>query len=97
MVKINFIVILLLIVFCQNTSAQNASSEINLAKINTYLLESLFMKKLNDLRVEQKVSMLTRDAVLVLAAQDQATYMRIQKLVTHNQKTKEKDSPSKRV
>jgi uncharacterized protein YkwD/outer membrane protein OmpA-like peptidoglycan-associated protein len=97
MVKLNFIAILLLVVFCQYTSAQTASSEINLAKINTNLLESLFMKKLNDLRVEQKVSVLTKDAILAGAAQDQASYMRMQKLVTHNQKSKEKENPSKRV
>ena len=77
--------------------AQTANSEINLTKINTNLLENLFIKKLNDLRLEKKAGVLTRDAILSLAAQDQATYMRMQKQVTHTQKTMEKESPAKRV
>ena len=35
--------------------SQTANSEINLVKINTILLEELFIKKLNTWRQEQKV------------------------------------------
>ena len=97
MQKVFLLAVAVIIATCYSCIAQTATSEINLAKINTNLLESLFMKKLNDLRAEKKVGILTRDSVLTFAAQDQATYMRMQKEVTHSQKTKEKDNPSKRV
>jgi len=77
--------------------AQTADSEINLTKINTGLLESLFIKKLNQLRTDKKVGALTKDNILTYAAQDQATYMRLKKELTHSQTSKEKESPSKRV
>ena len=58
--------------------AQTADSEINLTKINTSLLESLFIKKLNQLRTDKKVGALTKDNILTSAAQDQATNTRKQ-------------------
>jgi len=77
--------------------SQTADSEINLVKINTILLEELFMKKLNTWRQEQKVGTIQRDAILRLAAQDQATFMRMQKKITHSQPTKGKETTNKRV
>jgi len=77
--------------------AQMASTEINLNKINTSLLEELFIKKLNEYRVENKCATIKRDAILSLAAQDQASYMVSQKKITSRQTTKEKESTNKRV
>ena len=77
--------------------AQLASSEINLNKINTSLLEELFIKKLNEYRIENKCINLKRDAILTVAAQDQAAYMVSQKKLTLGQSSKEKESTNKRV
>ncbi|MBA4242222.1 MAG: hypothetical protein C0448_15990 [Sphingobacteriaceae bacterium] len=85
------------LVFFISIQAQQANSEINLAKINTQLIEDLFIKKLNALRIEQKVGSLGKDNILGLAALDQAQYMAQVKNVTHSQKDKNKETPFKRV
>ena len=77
--------------------AQLATSEINLSKFNASLLEELYIKKLNDLRVEKKCTNLKRDAVLSLAAQDQASYMANQNKLTLSQTSKGKETTIKRV
>ncbi len=80
-----------------NVIAQQGNSEINLSKVNTQLIEELFLKKLNTLRAEKKVGALGSDKILSLAANDQANYMLQTKQVTHTQKEKNKDTPFKRI
>ncbi|MES2514460.1 MAG: CAP domain-containing protein [Bacteroidota bacterium] len=93
----SLIPIFLILACALSTYAQQPNTEINLANLNKGLIESLFLKKLNALREEQKVGALATDKILTLAANDQATYMAQVNEVTHSQKTKGKETPFKRI
>lgn len=83
---------------CSNVIfAQSTSPEINLLKIDYKQIESAFYQKLNKLREEKGAGKLSTDAVLKLAADDQAAYMDSTKVLGHVQKTKKKENPHNRV
>lgn len=65
--------------------------------LNWNTVQTEFYKLLNELRQQQKTTILTNDGVLSLAASDQAHYMDSVRTVTHDQKTKRKETPQKRV
>ena len=77
--------------------SQNVNSTIDLSKINFDLLESAFSQKLNALRKEKDCTELPADPILKKAGKDQADYMLKNKLLTHSQTKKEKETPQKRV
>lgn len=92
-----FILLSIILILASYLQAQLATSEINLNKLNTSLLEELIIKKLNEDRLEQNGFIVKRDAILSLAAQDQAKYMGTQKKISTSQTTKGKESTFKRV
>jgi uncharacterized protein YkwD len=92
--------IALLFFFLLSTSSsfsQNSKKVIDLNHLDQVLLEDLFMKKLNGLRASKNLRTLVKDKVLLLAANDQAAYMRSKDKVTHSQDVKGKEEPYKRV
>lgn len=93
----NKLYIFLLLLPLQWMFAQQATTDINLSKLNTNLIQELFLKKLNALRLEQNARTLSPDKTLEAAAKDQANYMNEIKEVTHSQKAKDKQGPWERV
>ncbi|MCE3227485.1 MAG: hypothetical protein K0S32_2036 [Bacteroidetes bacterium] len=78
--------------------SQKSSPEINLSNINYNLIESEFMERLNKLRAEKNLSLLTSDNTLKKAAKDQADYQNKKHYLTHTQPdNKIKETPQKRV
>lgn len=86
-----------LLLLSELISAQTANSEINLTQLNSKLIESLFIKKLNELRKQNGVSVLSHDNLLEKIANDQATYMSSVREVTHTQKLKNKRNLPDRI
>ncbi len=78
-------------------SAQDAGSVIDGNNIDAHLLGSLFLKRLNELRVQQKLNTLGKDSILSVAGKDQADYMSKTGEVGHIQKTKNRENPTARV
>jgi uncharacterized protein YkwD len=78
-------------------SAQKKSRDIDLKNINYQLLETEFMQRLNQLREGMNLDKLSSDNILKRAAKDQADYQQSIHQLTHNQKTKDKETPQKRV
>jgi uncharacterized protein YkwD len=76
---------------------QDPVKTVDLRSIDQALLEDLFLKKINVLRVSLGKPMLGQDKVLGLAAADQASYMKMKDKVTHYQDVKGKEEPYKRV
>jgi uncharacterized protein YkwD/outer membrane protein OmpA-like peptidoglycan-associated protein len=74
-----------------------AQKVIDLNNINTLEIENLFYKKFNDLRTANKLDALAPDKILKQAALDQSQYMAENNYVGHDQKTKGKENPTKRV
>ncbi len=65
--------------------------------LNWIIVQTEYFKLLNQLRVEQHLSVFTNDQILNLASFDQSHYMDSIHKVTHDQKTKKKETPQKRV
>jgi len=79
------------------TYAQDGTTIIDGNNIDARLLGSLFLKRLNELRTQQKLNVLGKDSILAVAAEDQAKYMNKTNEVGHFQKTKDKENPTARV
>lgn len=65
--------------------------------LNWNAIQTEYFKLLNELRVQQKTTQFSNDAILNLASFDQAHYMDSVHKVMHDQKLKGKESPQKRV
>ena len=65
--------------------------------LNWTVIQTEYTKLLNTLRLEQKLSILGIDVTLNLASFDQAHYMDSIHKLSHDQKTKRKETPQKRV
>lgn len=95
--RLIYIYFSILILFAIRVVSQNPNSEINTQNINYKLISELFLKKLNKLREEKNCTPLIEDKTLGEAAKDQADYMLGINQLSHNQKTKGKETPQKRV
>lgn len=95
--KKNLFILFIVLIYCVVISFAQTSPEINLLKIDYRQIESSFYQKLNKLREEKGVGKLSTDAILKLAADDQAAYMDSTKVVGHVQKIKKKENPHNRV
>ncbi len=89
--------ILILLLLCYRMPAQKASAELNLSALNFTQLEHGFIERLNQLRKDQKLDILTKDPILDKAAADQAAYQKQKHRLTHDQDVKAKEKPRDRV
>lgn len=64
---------------------------------NHQLLEQAIKDGIDSVRLTKKLPPLQWDSLLSMAARDQSAYMRIKKIVSHNQRSRKKRWPDKRV
>ncbi|MFI5151243.1 MAG: CAP domain-containing protein [Bacteroidia bacterium] len=95
--KVSCINLIFLLFFVSSLCAQQSGGLIVLTKIDFNLIESAYTKKLNELRKKQGCTELLSDHILKKAGKDQADYMLKNNFLTHSQKSKEKETPQKRV
>lgn len=91
------IVLILLQGFWTSAFSQSPNDPIDRNKINSALVEELFLQKLNALRKEKGLTLLQKDPVLAKAAKDQADYQLKFNVLTHNQNVRGKEQPYQRV
>jgi uncharacterized protein YkwD len=91
------LIVIFVLLLGKTVYSQKASDKINISSINFSLIDHLFNEKLNDLRKSKGASVLSPDAVLKKAAQDQADFMNVNDTLTHARIIPAKKNPSLRV
>ena len=86
---------ILLVCICFSFVTDNTPFSIE--QIDTKTLESLIVKRLNDVRVKEHLNPLTENVVLKKAAEDQAKYISSIGKLSHRQPNKKKEKARNRV
>lgn len=85
----------LLIIFCLGFKSEEKPFSID--HVDTTSLESLIVKRLNELREKEKLTPLSENVVLKKAAEDQAKYISSIGKLSHRQPNKNKEKARNRV
>lgn len=99
-IRQNILCLLFLLVFINQAFSQAKKNSYKNSlpnNLNWNIIQKEFYVLLNNLRQEQKLSLLSSDEILDLASFDQAHYMDSINKLTHDQKIKGKETPQKRV
>ena len=89
-----FILSVLLLLF---SFTKNSDTEIDVNKLDQDRLENLILNKINKLRISKKKPILQKNAILGMAATDQALFLKKKNKLVHIQNSRKKHTPMDRT
>ena len=88
---------LIILVICACFSFKTSSTAFEQDNVDTHLIEALIVKRLNVIRANEKLTVLTENTILKKAAEDQANYISSKGMLSHRQPLKNKEKTRNRV